>query len=53
MAKLPTMAPFTLWLVLCGADVGLGTTTPSLCALSSEPVASQSQGERLKCGHKW
>lgn len=48
MAKLPTVAPFTLWLVLCGADVILGTTTPlSLCIITGA-VVSQSQGKRLE-----
>lgn len=45
MAKLPTVAPFTLWLVLCGADVVLGTTPLSLCIIMGGSSISKSGKE--------
>lgn len=45
MAKLPTVAPFTLWLLLCGADVVLGTTPLGLRIIMGARSISKSGKE--------
>ncbi len=47
VAKLPTVAPFALLLVLCGADVVLGTTSLSLFIIMGARSISKS-GEETK-----